>query len=129
MILFGVYALDLALWRRDEYLLSRYVFSARRHSLFGARRRDIPRQEIVGIHQRYTPPDASSAAGAPGHWTTFIASRDADGTDRELPIDGLRTAAEARWLAAVLVAWAGVPLLRVHADDGDADDLAPPPEP
>ncbi len=126
---FGVYALNIALWLRHDYLLGRYALAARVYSVFGDKRREIARGDIVGIRQYYTPPKSSSPAGAKGDWTTFIAYREGGhGSENEWPLDGDGTEDEARWLGPILVQWANVPLKRGHGAGVEEADPAELPE-
>jgi hypothetical protein len=128
-MLFGVYALNIALWLRHDYLLGRYALAARTYSLFGDKRHEIARADIVGIRQYHTPPKHSSPSGATGDWTTFVAYRPAGGKEQEWPLQGADTEAEARWLGPRLAKWANVPLKRAHgagfeeADPAELPDL------
>jgi hypothetical protein len=129
VMLFGVYSLNIALWLRHDYLLSRHGLSARTYSLFGDKRHEIARGEIVGIRQYYTPPKSSSASSAKGDWTTFIAYQPAGGgKENEWPIQGDDTEAEARWLGPLLARWANVPLKRGHGAGFEEADPAELPE-
>ncbi len=126
-MLFGVYALNIALWLRHEYLLGRHALATRSFSLFGDKRHDIARSDIVGIRQYYTPPKSSAPSGAKGDWTTFVAyRRPGDGQEDEWPLTGADTEAEARWLGPLLARWANVPLKRGHGagfEEADPDEL------
>jgi hypothetical protein len=128
--LFGVYVLDIALLARTTYILESGLFAWRRHSLFGDKSLEIPRQQIKGLSQHYSPPGPSQPQGHPGSWTTFI-SYEIVGSrkPRDLAIDGLSTPEEARWLGALLTQWSGLWLQRgfaasyVEADGAELPDL------
>jgi hypothetical protein len=126
-MLFGVHALNIALWLRHEYLLGGLLFAARTYSLFGNKQQEIARAEIVGIRQDYTPPDNSSPTGAKGEWTTFVVYREAAGKrERALPLEGAHSEAEARWLGPLLANWAKVQLRRGHGagfEEADPSEL------
>ncbi len=130
VMLFGVYSLNIALWLRHEYLLSRHALMARTYSLFGDKRMEIPRQAITAIRQSYTPPKSSSAAGTKGDWVVFVAYRKAEGDQLdEFPLDGKHSDEEARWLGPLLSQWAGVPLHRGFGtgfDEADPEELPEP---
>lgn len=114
VMLFGVYSLNIALWLRHEYLLSRHALMARTYSLFGDKRMEIPRQAITAIRQSYTPPKSSSATGTKGDWVVFVAYR-----KRRKAVNWMSF----RWMANTAMKkhagsgrccpeWAGVPLHR-----------------
>jgi hypothetical protein len=128
--LFGVYVLDIALLARTTYVLDSGLFAWRRYSIFGNKSLEIPRQQVRGISQQYSPPGRSQPRGHPGNWTTFV-SYEVVGTKkaRDLAIDGLSTPEEARWLGPVLAKWSGVRLQRgfgasyAEADPAELPDL------
>lgn len=124
--LFGVYVLDIALLARTTYVLEGALFSWRRYSIFGDKSLQIPRQQIKGIHQAYSPPGPSQPQGHPGYWTTFI-SYESVGSRKpsDLAMDGLSTPEEARWLGPLLEKWSGLKLKRGF---GAAYDEADPAE-
>jgi hypothetical protein len=97
------------------------------YSLFGDKRHEIMRADIVGIRQYYTPPKSSSPSGAKGDWTTFIAYRPTGASmEDEWPLDGDGTVDEARWLGPLLARWANVPLKRAHGtsfEEADPSEL------
>lgn len=131
VVLCGVYALDAALYARSWYLLGANRFSARKVSLLRTRRRDIVRQSLVAIRQKYTPPDPTASSTTPGDWVTFLAYDAADGKGVcELALDGTHTAEETQWLATMLSHWAGVPVEKGFAAEvAAADALELPPLP
>lgn len=126
IIVFGVYSLDAALWRRNQYRLGLNAFEARRTSLFGDKQTAIHRSSITGISQAYSPPTESQGRKHPGDWVTFVSYRDGtSGQDRDYALDGMKTRQEAQWLGPLLSEWAKVPLKRGY---GAAYDEADPKE-
>ncbi len=128
--LFGVYVLDIALLARTTYVLDSGNFAWKRHSIFGDKSLDIPRQQIKRISQQYSPPGDSQPQGHPGNWTTFV-SYEAVGTGkaRDLALDGLSTPQEARWLGPLLAKWSGMPIQRgfgASHDEANPDELPDP---
>jgi hypothetical protein len=111
--LFGVYVLDIALLARTTYVLDSGNFAWRRHSIFGDKSLDIPRQQVKGISQQYLPPGYSQPQGHPGSWSTFV-SYEEIGTRkaRDFAMTGLSTPEEARWLGPLLADWAVVTIQR-----------------
>lgn len=121
---FGAHCLDIALFARTRYLLGTHGFSARRIALFKSSQTDIPRQAVVEIMQQYSPPSSSAPTGSPGDWVTFLVYRDGK-RNGEIPLDGMHTPEEAKWLAPLLSRWAGVP---VRKGFGPAFEEADPAE-
>ncbi len=129
-VLFGLYCLDITLLAHTAHLLSRHGLSVRRYSLFGSTNTDIPRQAIVEISQRYSPPGPSAATGSPGDWVTFVVYRPTgDDKATEHAMGGLHTEAEARWLGPLLAEWAHVPLRRGFGAGYEEADPAELPDP
>ena len=125
-IVFGVYSLDAALWRRHEYMLGPGAFEARRLSIFGNKDTSIHRSAITGIQQAYSPPTDSQGRKHPGDWVTFVSYRDGmTGKDSDYALDGMKSKEEAQWLGPLLSEWAKVPLKRGY---GAAFDEADPKE-
>ena len=94
--LFGVYVLDIALLARTTYVLDGGLFAWRRHSIFGDKSLEIPRQQVKGISQAYSPPGQSAPQGHPGTWTTFVSYEPVGSKEsRDLAMDGLSTPEEA----------------------------------
>ncbi len=129
-MLFGVYCLNAALWRRCEYQLGLIAFEARHYSLFGNKRLEIPRQAIEAISQAYVPPGKSAPTDAQGNWVTFVAYRDAaKGKLDEYALDGMHSKEEARWLGQILSKWAKAPLKRGFGEEFEEADPDELPEP
>lgn len=130
VMLSGVYCLNAALWRRCEYQLGLIAFEARRYSLFGDKRLEIPRHTIKAISQAYVPPGESSPKGAKGDWVTFVAYHNAErGKLDEYALDGMHSEEEARWLGQILPKWAKVPLKRgfgAEFEEADPEELPEP---
>lgn len=124
---FGAHCLDTAIWARQEYALDRDGLVARRRSIRGSGTTTrVPRKAIKEIAQRHSPPGRSSPTGSPGTWTTFVAWRDPRGAVVELPMVGMGTPEEARWLGSLLSNWAQAPLTRGHGagfEEADPGDL------
>jgi hypothetical protein len=127
--LFGVYVLDIALLARTTYVLDSGLLAWRRHSIFGDKSLEIPRQQVKGISQQYSPPGQSQPQGHPGNWTTFV-SHEVPGTGkvRDFAIDGLSTPEEARWLGPLLAQWSGMRLQRGFGASYDEADPAELPD-
>lgn len=127
---FGAHCLDTAFWARQEYALGRDGLLARRRSLRGSgATAQIPRRAITEIAQRYSPPGPSSPAGSPGTWATFVTWRSPRGATEQLPLVGVGSPEEARWLGSILAKWSEAPLKRSfgagleEADPGELPEL------
>lgn len=127
--LFGVYVLDIALLARTTYVMDSGMLAFRRSSLFGDKSLEIPRQQIKGISQHYSPPGDSQPQGHPGSWATFV-SHESVGSRKptDLALDGLSTPEEARWLGPLLAQWTGIPIQRGFAASYDEADRAELPD-
>jgi hypothetical protein len=128
LIAFGLHCLDIAWFARTEYRLSQLGLSARRRCMWGGKRTEIPRSDVVGIEQAYTPPDANSPSGDAGVWATLIAYRNAAGKTRHLALDGFGSQQEARWLGRRIADWAEVATERGFAasfEEADPKELPP----
>jgi hypothetical protein len=128
--LFGIYVLDIALVVQDRYVLGSVMLAWSRASLFGRKSLEIPLAAVDAIHQQYSPPGDSAAAGDPGDWTTFVTHRALDGGKvRDFAIAGMTTPSEARWLGPLLAQWAGLPLKRGFGPAFEEADPAELPDP
>ena len=129
---FGVYVLDIALLARSSYLMDALTLTAARESLFVNKRVQIGRSAIDHLHQQYAPPGESAPSGDPGSWTTFVAyTKPGEKKLRELPIDGLCSEGEARWLGPLIATWAGVKLQRGFGpafEEADVSELPDVPQ-
>ena len=128
---FGVYALDIGLTARTTYVLGARTLTHARESVFQRKRDEIARGTVTHISQQYSPPGEDAPSGDPGNWTTFVNYKlPGEKKERDLPIDGLSSEAEARWLGPLLAEWAGVKLKRGHgpafeeADPAELPDLS-----
>jgi len=126
--LFGLYALDIALFATTTYRLAPGLFSADRRALFKSWRRDIPRARINRLFQQYTPPRASASHSNQGDWVTFLGYEEG-GKAKDFPISEMSTPEEAKWVGKQLARWSGLPIGRgfgaglEEADPSELPDL------
>ncbi len=71
LLLFGAHCLDTVFLAKTEYLLGQFAFIACRSSMWGRKRKEIPRSAVAGVAQHYFPPDSSSSTGNPGPGRPF----------------------------------------------------------
>ncbi len=127
LALFGAYCLDTVFFARREYVLGSQTLATQRTSLRGrSSPTEITRSAVTAVVQRYTPPGASESRLSQGTWTTFLSWSRIDGRNDEYAFEGMGSADEARWLAALVAQWAAVPIQRSFSEafeEAAADDL------
>ena len=127
LALFGAYCLDTVFFARRAYVLGSQTLTAQRTSLRGrSTPTEITRSAATAVVQRYTPPGESASRQSQGTWTTFLAWTRKDGRKDEYAFEGMGSAEEARWLAALLTQWAAVPIQRSFSEtlqEADAGEL------
>lgn len=128
IVLCGLFCFDVAFFAKSRYQIGETGISIQRTSLFRRQRFAVPRASVVGIWQKYTPPDPMAPSSTPGDWVTYLVCDRSDGQEvGQFPLDGVHTADEAVWLAGLLSRWAGVPVKRTFAPNVDEASAGPLP--
>jgi len=128
VVLCGIFCFDAAFFAKSRYLIGETGLSIQKISLFRRQRYVVPRASVLGILQKYTPPDSMAPSSTPGDWVTYLVCDGIEGQEvGQVPLDGVHTANEAVWLAALLSRWAGVSVKRTFDPNVDESSAGPLP--